>query len=283
MKAVEVWASVRAAAFGYANRGWRTFPCHSAIAGICSCLQEGCRQVGKHPLARHGFKDATTDPKTLSRWWTSWPHANVGIATGRASGLLVIDIDSGKGGDESLRSLEETHGPLPETPTVLTGGGGRHLYFRLPDRAVPSRVGIVTGVDVRGDGGYVIAPPSAHRSGRPYLWAVGFEIGEITLPEIPRWLLKLVETERAAASPRRDGMPLIIPEGERNDRLHRLGGAMRRWGLSAECLGECLMAINAHHCQPPLDFDEVVKIARSSGRYEPAVYRGRVFRPVPKP
>jgi len=126
--------------------------------------------VGKHPRTEHGLKDATIDEATIFGWWRRWPGANVGIVTGMASGLLVLDIDPRHGGVESLALLEREHGSLPETAEVSTGGGGRHILFLHPGFRVKNRANMMPGVDVRGDDGYIVAPPSLHASGRRYEW-----------------------------------------------------------------------------------------------------------------
>jgi hypothetical protein len=131
------------AALSYARRGWAVFP---------------CRPRGKTPLTPHGCKDATTDPATIRAWWTRWPEANVGIATGR-SGLVVVDAD-GPEGLASLRSL-----PVPkDVPTVKTGKGV-HLYFSANGHTLRPAVGFRQGLDLRAGESYVIAPPSVHPSG----------------------------------------------------------------------------------------------------------------------
>lgn len=143
------------AALSYAARGWHVFP---------------VKPEGKEPLTRHGLKDATTDHKQIRRWWGKWPDANIGIRTGKESGLWVLDVDGSKG-KESLARLIEEYGDLPPTPTVITGKG-LHFYFEYPpDSRISNSAGkIAPGIDVRGDGGYVIAPPSIHPSGRRYQW-----------------------------------------------------------------------------------------------------------------
>src|SRR5262249_25320402 len=121
------------AALRYAGRGWPVFPVHIAVKGGCSCHNSACPHPGKHPRTAHGFHDATMNVDTVRAWWEfDFPRSNVGIRTGQESRLVVLDVDPRHGGDESLRQLEEQYGPLPETPTVLSGGGGRHLYFRHP-------------------------------------------------------------------------------------------------------------------------------------------------------
>jgi putative DNA primase/helicase len=150
---------------------------------------------GKRPLTRHGVKDASSDSAQIKRWWTKWPDAGIGIATGAASKVVVLDIDAGKGGLESLAELERRHGELPSTIKVKTGGGGVHPYFQYPEGAIGNRAGIMPGVDFRGDGGYVIAPPSIHVSGNAYEFCEGCSPGEVELAAMPDWLLTLVRPE----------------------------------------------------------------------------------------
>jgi hypothetical protein len=120
-------------------------------------------------------------------WWHRWPDANVGVRTGAESGLVVLDIDPRHGGDETLEHLAAEHGPFPPGRTVATGGGGTHLYFRHPGHRVSNDAGrrLGDGVDIRGDGGYVLAPPSRHASGGRYV--VTARGGEI--PPMPDWLI----------------------------------------------------------------------------------------------
>lgn len=165
-------------ALTYAALGWRVFPVWEVIdqgeAGwICSCTEgAACGRPGKHPRTRDGVNEATTDRVTIEGWWTRWPQANVGIATGRASGILVVDADcsEGKPGMVNLTKLSAKHGGLPTTPMVNTGSGGLHLYFTWSERLKTGQDVIDKAIDVRSDGGYVIAPPSRHYSGKIYEW-----------------------------------------------------------------------------------------------------------------
>jgi hypothetical protein len=159
----------------YARLGWRVVPNYTPRAdGTCDCHLHGkCDSVGKHPRTMHGVKDATTDEETIRRWWRQWPgRINPGIATGRASGLVVLDVDPRNGGDVSLHRLEADRGRLPPTLTVGTGGGGLHFYFALPrGRDVPSlklETRGYPGLELQSDGTQVIAPPSMGASGRAY-------------------------------------------------------------------------------------------------------------------
>ena len=160
------------AALYYAGLGMHVFPCYSIVDGGCRCGQS-CRSPGKHPMTRDGFKSATTDPDTIKSWWERWPAANIGIRTGTVSGIWVLDLD-GPAGIAALAELEAKHGCLPKTLTALTGGGGKHLYFKTTNGLEIKNRTKVAGlsIDVRGEGGYVIAPPSNHVSGNLYKWEV---------------------------------------------------------------------------------------------------------------
>ena len=118
----------------YAQRGWAVFPVYSIKEdGSCSCGNTSCRSPGKHPMTPTGHKEATHDPEQIESWWSQWPDANIGIATGEISGLLVLDIDDKNGGFDSLTKIEDQYGSLPETLRVSTGGGGLHYYFSVPN------------------------------------------------------------------------------------------------------------------------------------------------------
>ena len=171
-----------------ARQGFEVLPCHSPGVGGCSCRQPDCVSAGKHPRTRQGLHDATADPALIRQWWQRWPTANVAIRTGAVSGLVVIDIDPDHGGLDTMRSLA-AEAPIPKGLRVRTGSGGWHLYFAHPGGRVRNSAGTALGpgVDVRGDGGYVIAPPSRHISGGTYQWT-----GPWTLPDLPDHLLSRV-------------------------------------------------------------------------------------------
>ena len=155
-----------------ASRGLSVLPMHSAPRGRCTCPEgNACARPGKHPITRHGVNDATTDDEQIVKWWTEHPDANIGIAAGRESGILVLDIDPRNGGTETLQRLEKELGPLPETVTSNTGGGGEHRIFKYPDFPVRKDSAgklLGPGVDVLSDGCIMVAPPSRHLSGNRY-------------------------------------------------------------------------------------------------------------------
>jgi len=171
------------AALDYAARGWSVFPC-------------GIR--AKEPACPRGFKAALTNPATIRRWWNIQPY-NVGVATGLASGVWVLDIDGGVGA-AALGDLEARHGVLPETLCSVTGGGC-HLWFRADSPIPTSTARIHAGIDVRADGGYVVAPPSVHPDGAVYRWVNDRE------PVVaPDWLVQLARQRPGAPAIR---LPLV--------------------------------------------------------------------------
>lgn len=243
---------VRDLALLYAQRGWSVLP-----------VQSG----GKVPLISGWPNRATTDSATISHWWgDKFPGAGIGIVTGRPSGLVVLDID-GQRGEGTLRALQEQHGELPQTYAVRTGGGGRHLYFAYPpDQLVRNSAGVLgPGLDIRGDGGFVVAPPSMHQSGNRYQWVMN---GKHDLASLPEWLLKVI-CDQSGLRPASGKGTEKICEGQRNTTLTSLAGAMRRRGMTSESIEAALWAENQARCDPPLAQLEVQRIATSVGRYQP--------------
>jgi putative DNA primase/helicase len=157
-------------ALDYAAHGWPVLPMWWPYDGRCSCDKIACNPA-KHPigpLAPNGVHDATTDEETIMRWFRRFPHCNVGVATGKASGLIVLDVDPRNRGDETLGRVLAEFGSLPETPTVITGGGGQHVYLAYDGR--PSIKAFMPGLDLLSDGAIAMAPYSEHVSGGRYRW-----------------------------------------------------------------------------------------------------------------
>lgn len=206
--------STQAAALAACSRGWSVVPLHSIDRRRCSCRTPGCPAPGKHPRVGWELRmHEAAGPDQLESWWRRWPRSNLGVVTGAVSGLVVIDIDPRHGGDVTLAELEAFHGTVPPTVEALTGGGGRHLYFRHPGLEVPSRP-LAQGLDVKGDGGLVVAPPSVHRSGRTYRWKTGRAPGQVSLTDVPPWLLAVLQFDRGEAQPRRRALPPITARSE---------------------------------------------------------------------
>lgn len=162
----------------YSRMGWAVFPVWWPSGGLCACpTGRRCTSPGKHPITRRGLHDASGDEAVIAAWWSRWPQANVGLAAGD-NRLAILDVDPRHGGGESLHRLAERMTQrgisMPKTPTVVTGSNGMHLYFAAPEGGVKGGSNVfgpdAPGLDVRGRGGYVVAPPSRHISGDEYVW-----------------------------------------------------------------------------------------------------------------
>lgn len=245
------------AAKAYAKRGWAVLP----------LTPQAKQPLGK--LVPHGLKDATTDEDRIVRWWQGDPMANIGIRTGVASGLVVLDIDPRNCGSENLRELEQQNGELPHTVMSLTGGGGMHIFFHHPGGFIKSKT-LAPGVEVKADGGYVVAPPSIHPSGEAYHWEVSSHPDDEVLASLPEWIRRVMSQE--TISQNQSGNPSIsaILEGQRHNTLVSLAGTMRWKGMSPKAIAEALLIENHSRCTPPLPDQEVTRIAQSMIRYEPA-------------
>ena len=238
------------AALKYARRGWAVFPLD-----------------GKRPyLGTNGHSEATTDVQQIRRWWRQWPEANVGIACDSQRGPIVVDIDGGNG--PALAEL--LHLP-PTREATSQRPGRRHLYFgpmldgtRIPRKIKLKYQGVKYSLDVLGDGGYVVAPPSIHpETDKPYVWTS--RVRPVPLPDAIRRLCVESSTLRLAPP-----LPAIIGEGERNVLLTSLAGTMRRRGAPEEAILAALEVMNTTSVSPPMSHRELATIAGSIAKKEPA-------------
>ena len=220
-----------------------------------------CR--GKIPATAHGYKDATKDPEKIKSF-----TGNIGIATGAVSNIFVLDVDVKKsaGGDKSLAALEEKHGKLPETLTAKTWSGGLHYYFKYPSGGVNCKAGFLPGLDIRGDGGYVVCPPSIveDKNVAPYRGKYEW-LNDFQITDAPEWLLALIKDAKAAPKPDNQ----IITQN-RNSTLTTIAGKFRAAGMDAPGIYQALSALNNARCSPPLPDREVRTISESVGRYTPS-------------
>ena len=178
------------AALAYAARGWRVFP-----------ITPGA----KRPLpGSHGCKDATTDPDVIRAWWRRQPNANIGVATGAGSGLVVVDLDTKSPEANGYDSLLHLEGSPAPTLQAVTPSGGLHRYHIYPGKVTGNRAAVAPGVDVRGDGGYVLAPPS-QVGGFTYRWVT--EPGAVDLSPCPAWVTEHRRTTPAPSAPVLDRRP----------------------------------------------------------------------------
>lgn len=239
------------AAERYRARGWSVLP---------------LRTGDKRPLLQwDSLQKMRPSAGDICEWFRRWPNANIGIVTGEISNLIVLDIDPKHGGNDALERLEHRFGPLPATVEAVTGGGGRHLYFVHPGRIIHNRTGIAPGIDLRGDGGYVVAPPSIHPTGRPYVWLAGHDPDEMIQASLPHWVLFSAEPSQSGRT-LTDWRSLVhdgVREGKRNSTIASLTGHLLWHGVDSDVVLELLLAWNRVRCRPPLDDAEVAQVVAS--------------------
>jgi Bifunctional DNA primase/polymerase, N-terminal len=255
-------------ALAYARHGWPVLPLHGPSTvgpkdgrgrARCSCRSGTCEAQGKHPRTVHGLKDATTDPIVIRQWWRQWPRANVGLVTGTSFDVCDVDGDEALEALMAVANLDGLGGPM-----VCTGRG---LHFYVAATGYGNGAHVLPGVDWRGLGGYVVAPPSMHYTGQPYAWVDGYGPGR-PFPPCPEWLASLVRppprpVEGRMGNPRgtRPGYgPVALeaecravaaaPRGTRNRTLNRaafkvgqlVAGGMLDEGDATEALTEAALA-----------------------------------------
>lgn len=216
------------------------------------------------------FQRRRASEDEVTNWYRRWPEANVGIVTGVVSGLVVLDIDSRHGGDASLDALLKEHGSLPRTVEAVTGSGGRHIYFAHPGCLIRNKVGMRPGIDVRGDGGCIVAPPSVHPCGASYFWREDRSPNEAPLATMPEWLLEaIVGAGRRGSQPLDYWRTLVqsgVEQGARNSAIASLSGHLLWHEVAPDVVMELLLCWNRARCRPPLDDDEVVRTVHSITR-----------------
>ena len=230
------------AAVAYAQAGWLVFPC----------------KQDKSPYTTHGFKDATSDLEQIREWWAKWPKASIATPTGPKNGLVVLDEDEPYG-PEARKELETENGPLLETLTQQTGGGGKQYIYQYPQgEDIPSRNGVLAkNIDIKATGGYIVLPPSLHNSGNRYKW-----LKKKKPSPYPQWLVELTRrgqkprkntpttSEDTTAYGRRSletetARILQAPETTRNDTLNKVSFSLGQLVAGGE-LDES-EAVNALH------------------------------------
>lgn len=251
-------------ALRYAQRGIPVFPVSAAT---------------KAPLTSQGFKNATADEaRVIALWKRVGLEAGIGIPTGAPSGIAVIDIDPRNGGDKGLERAIGDLGPLPETVMVRTPSGGWHYWFGVPDGVtIPNSAGKLgrrrgddsppSGVDVRGDGGYVVAPPTRTPAGAAWSW---MHRDSTSLALFPAPWLEAASAGRQATAraplPPSTWTSMLsgpIGEGERNVSLTRLMGHLLGKGVDPHVAAWLVSIVNDARCRPPLEPDEVDRIVES--------------------
>lgn len=240
---LRIGESLEQAAVNYGRLGFRVFP-----------LKPG----GKEPQVRGWNNVASKHEGTIRRLWGKWPNANIGIMTGQASGFFVVDVDDRNGGFDTLDQLIEKHGSLPITAKQITGNGEHHL-FKCNGPVKTRNNALGNGIDIKGDGGYIVAAPSLHPSGKHYQWAVQPH----NLSVSPDWLLEEFTNGKEPAFV----LPDTIPKGSRNDTLYRYGCSLRSKGWAQSQITAELVRVNEFHCESPLSDEQINKIINSAQKF----------------
>lgn len=248
------------AAARYAAQGWVIVPLHTVSGGACSCRNTTCPSPGKHPRTPRGLTEATKDLATVEGWWGRWPDANIGALPG-PSGFVVLDID-GPTGEATAQGL----GILREPTLEVVTGRGRHRWYRHPGGHIPNGQ-LGAGIDIRGDAGYVLVPPSVHVSGAVYTWA-----GQLTeVQDLPAEIVARIQAPAPGAptaGPKPDVTPawmipwLDVGEGGRNNTMTRFVGWCFAKGHDITTVQAMAFGVNAQWT-PPLEGREVEAIVRS--------------------
>ena len=255
---------------------WKIFP-----------LGDWDKQGSKIPRkGSHGHNDATDQENTIRAWWKQFPNANIGLATGERNNLVVIDIDmnhnSGANGEETFERLERINGRLPPTVEALTPAGGRHLFFRYPSG---HRIGCIKdpgditypwpGIDIRGNGGYVVVAPSMRVMDtgeiKSYQWELSSVPEEVKIAELPplwvEWLENWLSGSDGILKCKQFSPPDTVPQGERNNTIFRFCCSLRGYGFESEEMRKRVEEYNSKHCVPPLEKKELEGIFHSVERY----------------
>ena len=259
---------------------WAVFPVHSIKDGACTCGQPDCGSPGKHPRTAKGLNDATKDQQVIKEWWVQWPDSNIGVRTGQVSGIMAVDLDvkdeDDINGITNWYALLDDHGPA-STMTAFTGGGGQHWVYKLPANVeVRNDAGtkLAKGIDVRGDGGYIVVAPSIHLSGDSYEWEDNSQA--VLAPEwlITKCAVPVVKTPAATIErPVGDYEPWVttalegVGESYRNQTAARLVGYFHKSGVAEDIIYAILTPF-AEACTPPMDIRELRRTVASVCRYE---------------
>jgi hypothetical protein len=284
-----------ASALELAALGLRVHPLHDTENGQCSCGQPDCDRSGKHPRVGEWPRYATTGEAQIRRWWTLFPSANIGVATGPGSDLVGLDVDPRHNGDQTLAEFEREFGPLPATPTVITATGGRHFWFKHPGGRVPNSAGALgLGLDIRGDAGYLVAPGST-RDGVTYQFAPGLSASEVARQPLPEWLLcrildggRRFPAEQPVSGDLPDTASILsgVPHGQRDGHIFRFACRLRQAGVPIDFAEQLVLEAAARCFDPatgqPDPFDPETaraKVRQAYRRYEVGQSRGRSTRP----
>jgi hypothetical protein len=228
----------------------------------------------KEPATAHGFKDATTDPEQIRRWWKQHPDYNIGTPTGLI--FFTLDVDPRHGGDQTLESLILKHGKLSDTIQQMTGGGGRHYCFAAPDQMMIRCGNLAPGLDIKATDGYIVVAPSIHPdTGQPYVWDGALDLADQPILPAPGWLLDLIDNSQRN---HHNGIPFEtppkIPKGKQHFTLVSIAGSMRARGLGFDEIFAALKIVNDQRCEEPGPIENIRKIVESICRYPPGSMNG---------
>lgn len=270
MTATESSASMLQHALEYLQLGYPVFPVCSPAMGQHRHGNSTCNNVGKRPLVTwEPFQSRLPTINEVRDWWTRWPAANIGMPTGKLAGIVVLDADSG-----DAKKLAMDQGGVDRTPAVFTGKpGGIHFWLAHPGDEVSNFARKRPGLDFRGDGGYVLVPPSRHVSGASYRWVEG--TAGLSPAPVPPWLLDLLrggetrDDRPTGEALDLDTIVLGVPEGRRDDAMWRLACKLRNDGLERR-YADLIVRQAASACSPPFDVDTALeKVERAYRVYQP--------------
>ncbi len=251
-------------ALSYCRRGWSVIPIRFT----------GSIEDRKRPLldAWEPYQRERASEEQIHSWWQRWPQANIGVVMGAVSGLIALDLD----GPNAVPLLRDSHVFLPQTAAVQTKRG-YHAFYQHPGYEIPNRAKLLSdgdgsGVDVRGDGGYVVAPPSVHGSGWVYQWVRSPDEGIAPLPPGVAALLSRQSNGEVEAQDASwfEQVWQGVPEGQRNDAATRLVGYWLAVTKGNEEATYRAMEAWAARCEPPMALKELRATIRSVARREAA-------------
>lgn len=279
-------------ALKFAALGWRVVHTHWPIGSgqnaKCSCGKEHdqLKGVGKHPIPRDWVNQATTNPEVIRAWFTVKPDANLSIVTGPESGNFVLDVDPDTGGIDTIKALTAKHGDLPPTPTFFTGGLGYHFAFNHPGWYIPTKSSLGPGLDLRGNGGQIVAPPSRHVTGAFYEIdpdAAPFQMPGVRrvvpVADAPEWLLTLIsssclnDNDPNKQRPRFNIQEALngAPQGRRDETIFKLAAKMRDEDIPLDMALDWIRRA-AENCDPPFPIKLAeAKVHWAYSRYTPRV------------
>ena len=248
----------------YCDLGWRIFP--------ALIYENTDGTITKQPAINDWQLLATNEPDKAEALFIG-NYNCIGVATGRTSGISVIDIDV-KGDENGFLALESAGIKFPTTPIQSTPSGGKHLFFSYTER-VKTSVKTLPGVDIRNDGGFIVLTPSTYPDGRKYEWNLQEEPWSLPLGQIPDMFLTLFPVGKKPSE-----LPLLVKKGERNATLFKFACAFRDKGLTREELLSQIKVLNQNRCSPPVSDEELFIIAESAAKYEPSAPKGGKRKPL---